>query len=61
MVESIEVFMERRNQDLILVKNEGIMSQKGNQMSFIDVIDENQMQENDNANDETSIVLGEGK
>ena len=40
MDESIEVVMEMRNQDLILIKNEGIFPQKGNQMSMINVIDE---------------------
>jgi len=41
------------------MKNEGILSQKGNQMSLINVINENQIQGNVNANDETRITLGE--
>lgn len=61
MDESIETVMEVRSQDLILMKNEGILSQKGNQMSLIDAIDGNQMQKNDNADDETRIALGEYK
>ena len=44
MDESIEAVIEMRNQDLILMRNEEILSKKGNQMSFINVIDENQMQ-----------------
>lgn len=59
MDESIEVVIEINNQDLILMKNEGILSQKGNQMSLINVIYENQMQENVNADGETMITLGE--
>lgn len=48
-----------KNQDPILMKNEGILSQKGNQMSLINVIDENKIQENVNADGETRITLGE--
>ena len=59
MDESIEVFMEMKNQNLILMENEEILSQKGNQMSLINVIDEKQMQENVNEDDETRITLGE--
>lgn len=61
MDESIEAVMEMRNQDLILMKNEGILSQKGNQMSLINDFDEEQMQENINADGETRVALGEGK
>lgn len=59
MDDSIEAFMEMRNQDLILMKNEEILSQKGNQMSLINVFDENKMQENVNVEVETNITLGE--
>lgn len=41
------------------MKNEGIFSQKGNQMILINVIDENEIQENVNADGETRITLGE--
>jgi len=50
-----------RNQDLILMENEGILSQKGNQMNLIDVINENQMQEDYNADGEARIALEEDK
>jgi len=59
MDESIEAVMEMRNQDIILMKNEGILSQKGNQMSLINIIDQNQVQENVNEDDGTRITLGE--
>jgi len=59
MDESIEAVIEMRNQDLILMKNEGILSHRGNQMSLINVIDGKQIQENVNADDETRITLGE--
>lgn len=48
------------DQDLILMKNEGILSRKGNLKNLINVIDEEQMQENINADDETRIALEEG-
>jgi len=35
--ESIEVVIEMRNQDLILMKNEGILSQKGNKIILSNV------------------------
>jgi len=59
MDESIEAVMEMRNQDLILMKNEGILSQKGNQMSLISATNEYQVQENVNEDDGTRITLGE--
>ena len=59
MDESKEAIIEMKNQDLILMKNEGILSQKGNQMSLINVTDEKQMQENVNVDGETRITLGE--
>jgi len=40
------------------MENEGILFQKGNKMSLINVIDENQMQENVNVDGETRITLG---
>ena len=48
-----------RNQGLILMKNEEILSQKDKKMSLINLIDENQMQENVNEDDETRITLGQ--
>ena len=35
--ESIEVVIEMRNHDLILMKNEGILSQKGNKIILSNV------------------------
>ena len=58
MDESKDVVIEMKNRDLILMKNEGILSQKGNQMSLINVVDENQIQENVSAYGETRIALG---
>ena len=40
MKESKEADIEMRNQDLILMKNEEILFQKGNQMILTNVIDE---------------------
>jgi len=48
MDESKEAVIDMKNQDLILIKNEGKMSQRYNQMSLINVIDEKKMQENVN-------------
>jgi len=42
------------------MKNEGILSQRGNLRNLINVIDEEQMQENINANDGARIALDEG-
>jgi len=61
MDESIEVVIEMRNQDLILMMNERILSQKGNKMSLISVIGEKQMQENIDADSEARISLEEDK
>ena len=57
--QSFEVVIEMEDQDLILMKNEGILSQRGNLMNLINFIDEEQMQENINEDDETRITLGE--
>lgn len=57
---SFEVVIEMEDQDLILMRNEGILSQRGNLMDLINVIDEEQMQENINADDETRIALKKG-
>ena len=40
--QSFKAIIEMEDQDLILMKNEGILSQKGNKMSLINVIDEKQ-------------------
>lgn len=47
------------DQDLILMKNEGILSQRGSRMNLINVIDEEQMQKNINADDGERIALEE--
>ena len=46
--QSFEAVIEIEDQDLILMKNEGILSQRGNLMNLTNVIDEEQMQENIN-------------
>ena len=56
----IKAIIEMGDQDLILMKNKGILSQRGNLMNLINVIDEEQMQENINADDEATIALEEG-
>ena len=60
MDESVEAIIEIGDQDLILMKNEGILSQRGNLMNLINVIDEEQMQENIDEDDGARIDLEEG-
>ena len=55
--QSFKAVIEMEDQDLILMKNEGILSRRGNLMNLINVIDEGQMQENINADDGTRIAL----
>ncbi len=57
---SFEAVIEMEDGDLILMKNEGIFSQRGNLMNLINVTDEEQMQENTNADDGARIALEEG-
>ena len=58
--QSFKVVIEMKHQDPILMNNEGILSHRGNLMNLINVIDEEQMRENINADDETRMVLEEG-
>ena len=55
----MEVVIEMEDQDLILMKNEGILSQRGSLMNLINVIDEEKMQENITVDDEKRIALEE--
>lgn len=43
--------MKMEDQNLILMKDEGILSQKGKPMNLINVVDEEQLQENINGED----------
>jgi len=42
-IQTFKVVIEMEDQDLILMKNKGILSQRGNLMNLIDVIDEEQI------------------
>jgi len=58
--QSFKAVIKMEDRDLILMKNEGIVSQRGNLMNLINFIEEEKMQENINVDDGARIALEEG-
>ena len=52
--------MEMEDQNLILMKNEGKLSQRGKPMNLTNVIDKEKFQENANGEDGARIALEDG-